>query len=168
MHNQSDTEFARVIEQNKHRIYRLCSIYAVSPLEPQDLFQEVIIQVWKSLPGFEGKSSVNTWIYRIALNVCYRSKQKINTKDRATVRLDSIHFEIAESVPDIGQLEKLQALRECMSSLNDRDKSIVTLHLEDLPHKEIAAITGLTENHIAVKLKRIRKVLLACITQRIR
>ncbi len=75
------------------------------------------------------------------------------------VRLESIQFEPAENPPDTNQQEKYQALHDCISSLNESDQSIVILYLEELLYKEIAAITGLTENHIAVKMKRIRKML---------
>ena len=68
--------FEQLLENNKAKIYRICKIYAVSPLEPQDLFQEVIFAIWKSLPTFKGNSSIDTWIYRITLNICLRSKQK--------------------------------------------------------------------------------------------
>ncbi|MEZ7924314.1 MAG: sigma-70 family RNA polymerase sigma factor [Flavobacteriales bacterium] len=64
--------YEQLLENNKEKIYRICKIYAVSPLEPQDLFQEVIFAIWKSLPTFKGNSSVDTWIYRITLNICLR------------------------------------------------------------------------------------------------
>jgi len=166
--NLSERTFEQVLEDNKERIYRICRIYAVSPIEPQDLFQEVVFQVWKSFSTFKGNSNVSTWIYRIALNVCYRSKTKHEKKNTKTVRLESIQFEPAESNPDKIQQEKYQALQDCISSLNESDRAIVVLYLEELPYKEVAAITGLTENHIAVKMKRIRKMLFDCITNKLK
>ena len=84
------------------------------------------------------------------------------------MRLDAIQFEPKASVPNIAQQEKYKALHACIHTLNKIDQSIVILSLDELPHKEIAKITGLTENHIAVKMKRIRKVLLSCITSKLR
>ena len=168
MQNQPEQSFIQILEENKDRIYRICKIYAVTPIEPQDLFQEVVIQVWKSLPTFKGKSSISTWIYKIALNVCYSSKMKLEKSNNNTVRLESIHFVLSENTLDKSQQEKFQALQACISSLNEIDKSIVILYLEELPYKEIAAITGLRENHIAVKMKRIRKMLLKCITHKLK
>jgi len=168
MQNQTELTFIQILEDNKDRIYRICRIYAVSPIEPQDLFQEVVFQIWKSFSTFKGKSSISTWIYKIALNVCYRSKMKLEKDNRKMVRLESIQFEPAESTPDKGQQENYQALLDCISSLNESDQSIVILYLEELPYKEIAVITGLTENHIAVKMKRIRKILFDCITHKLR
>ncbi len=166
--NLSDRTFEQVLEDNKNKIYRICRIYAVPPIEPQDLFQEVVYQVWKSFSTFKGKSSISTWIYKIALNVCYRSKMKLEKKNSKTVRLESIQFEPAESNPDKIQQEKYQALHDCIFSLNESDRAIVILYLEELPYKGIAEITGLTENHIAVKMKRIRKMLFDCITNKLK
>ena len=168
MQNQLEQSFIQIIEENKDRIYRICKIYAVTPIEPQDLFQEVVIQVWKSLSTFKGKSSISTWIYKVALNVCYSSKMKLEKSNNNTVRLESIQFVPSENTLDKSQQEKFQALQACISSLNKIDKSIVILYLEVLPYKEISAITGLTENHIAVKMKRIRKTLLKCITHKLK
>jgi RNA polymerase sigma factor (sigma-70 family) len=168
MQNQPEQNFIKIIEENKDKIYRICKIYAVTPIEPQDLFQEVVIQVWKSLSAFKGKSSISTWVYKIALNVCYSSKIRLEKKNNNTVRLESIQFVPAENTPDKNQQEKYQALQDCISSLNKIDKSIVILYLEELPYKEITAITGLTENYIAVKMKRIRKKLLKCITHKLK
>ena len=168
MQNKAELTFIQTLEDNKDKIYRICRIYAVSPVEPQDLFQEVVFQVWKSFSTFKGKSSISTWIYKIALNVCYRSKMKLEKNNSKMVRLESIRFEPAESTPDKGEEEKYQALHDCISSLNESDKSIVILYLEELPYKEIAAITGLIENHIAVKMKRIRKMLFDCITNKLK
>jgi len=159
--------FEKIVEENKSKIYRICKIYAVSPLEPQDLFQEVIYTIWKSLSTFKGNSKIDTWIYKITLNVCLRSKQKLNKKNFKTVHLESIQFIPVEIPLEKIQLEKYNALASCISSLNDKNKSIIILYLEELKYKEIAEITGMTENHIAVKMKRIKKTLLNCITNKL-
>lgn len=160
-------KFEQILEENKAKIYRICRIYAVAPIEPQDLFQEVVFHLWKSLSTFKGKSSVGTWVYRIALNVCHRSKMKLERKNGKTVRLESIQFVPIDEPADQNQQEKYQILRKCISALDESDQSIIILYLEELPYKEIAAITGLSANHIAVKMKRIRKKLLDCITPKL-
>jgi RNA polymerase sigma factor (sigma-70 family) len=168
MQNKAELTFIQILEDNKEKIYRICRIYAVSPIEPQDLFQEVVYQIWKSFYTFEGKSSISTWIYKIALNVCFRLKMKLEKNNSKMVRLESMQFEPAENPPDKNQQEKYKALHDCISSLIESDQSIVILYLEELPYKEIAAITGLTENHIAVKMKRIRKMLFDCIAYKLK
>lgn len=158
--------FEEVLENNKEKIYRICKIYAVSPIEPQDLFQEVVFQIWKSLPDFKGNSAIDTWVYKIALNVGQRSKLKLEKQNDKMVRLESILFTPAHA-DDPDQEERYQALRDCIDLLNESDQSLMVLYLEDLPYKKIALITGLSENHIAVKMKRIRQLLFECITPKL-
>lgn len=167
MQKSTTNSFEQIIEENKEKIYRICKIYAVSPIEPQDLFQEVLFAIWKSISTFKGNSNINTWIYRITLNVCLRSKQKLKKKNFKTVHLESIQFVPVDMPLDRTQQEKHKALTSCISSLNENDKSIIILYLEALKYKEIAEITGMTENHIAVKMKRIKKILLNCITNKL-
>lgn len=167
MIDQQETVFTDIIEAHKEKIFRICRIYAVAPVEPQDLFQEVVFQIWKSLSSFKGESQMGTWVYKIALNVCYSSKLKLNRKNQLTDRMDAIQF-IAEKQPESeAEQARYQALRDCITKLDQVDRTLVVLYLEELPYKEIAAVTGLTENHVAVKMKRIRKRLFECITQKL-
>jgi len=167
MQEEQEQVFNQILEDNKDRIYRICRIYAVSPIEPQDLFQEVIIHIWRSYSTFKGKSNISTWIYKISLNVCSRSKMKFEKTNNKSIRFESIQFAVTENTPDNNQQEKYQALHSCISTLNKSDQAIIVLYLDELPYKEIAKITGLTENHIAVKMKRIKKLLFNCITLKI-
>lgn len=159
-------DFEHILKQNKDKIYRICRVYAVSPLEPQDLFQEVVFQIWKSIDNFKGKSSVNTWVYRIAINVCIRSKMKLDKSDSKTDRFESINFTPVATEIDEAEQAKFNFLKECIATLNETDTSIIVLYLDDLAYKEIAKITGLSENHIAVKMKRIKQKLFECISQK--
>ncbi|PKG43858.1 RNA polymerase sigma factor [Psychroflexus sp. MES1-P1E] len=168
MQKQEEQQFNQILEDNKTSIYRICRIYAVSPIEPQDLFQEVIFHIWKSYSTFKGKSNISTWIYKIALNVCNRSNMQFESLNNKTKRLESIQFKLSETIPNEIEEIKFKALRECISLLNSVDGSIIILHLDELPYKEIAAITDLTENHIAVKMKRIKNILLECITPKLK
>lgn len=166
MSNSQDT-FEQLLKENKHKIYRICRIYAAAPIEPQDLFQEVVFQIWKSLPNFKGKSAIDTWVYRIALNVCLRSKMQLDKNNQKTARFDAIHFTPVTETVDSFEEDKFKYLKECIATLNESDTSIIVLYLDELSYKEIAEVTGLSENHIAVKMKRIRKKLLGCMTLKI-
>ena len=166
MHPSIDT-FEQILEENKHKIFRICRIYAVAPIEPQDLFQEVAYQVWKAFSSFQGKSSIDTWIYKIAINVCLRSKMKLDKSNNKMDRFESIQFIPVQSDTDHDDQEKYQFLRDCISFLNEIESSIIIFYLEELSYKEIAHITGLTENHIAVKMKRIKNKLFDCITPKL-
>ena len=167
MQDTVSPRFEQVIEDNKSSIYRICKVYAIAPDEPEDLFQEVVYQVWKSFAGFKGNSNINTWVYRIALNVCLQHKKQIERKQEKTVRLEAIQFQLSESVPDTGLEEKQKALYQCLKSLDELDRTMVIMVLDGKPYKEISAVTQLTENHIAVKMKRIKKTLLTCINSKI-
>lgn len=164
---RTTTTFEEVLEANKDKIYRISRVYAVAPLEPQDLFQEVVYQIWKSFSTFKGTSGVDTWVYKIALNVCQRSKLRLDKGQDKSLRLDSLQFVPAETPPDQNEIDKYNALQNCIASLNDADQSLLVLLLEGLPYKQIAKVSGLTENHVAVKLKRIRTLLFDCITPKL-
>lgn len=158
-----ETNLEEILKANKEKIYRICRVYATPPIEPKDLFQEVAYQIWKSLPSFKGKSNVDTWVYRIALNVCMRSKLKLERNSIKTDRFDSIEFKASERISNEDDNEKYKFLKECITTLNESDTSIIVLFLEELSYKQISEVTGLTENHVAVKMKRIRKRLFECI-----
>lgn len=163
-----DISFEKIIEANKASIYRICRIYAVEPMEPQDLFQEVIFHIWKSFGAYKGDSKVSTWIYRIAINVCIRYKLNLDKHNLNTSKLSAISFEPKADQEDNDKEERFLALRSCIQNLKEANKTIVVLHLEGCGHKEIADVTGLTENHVAVKMKRIRKTLFECISTKLK
>ncbi len=167
MAEQRNVTFEQLLENNKKSIFRICKIYASTPVEPEDLFQEVIAHVWTAYSSFQGKSNANTWVYRIALNVCLRHKTK-SEKRSHTIGLEAIRFEPVSPVPEDHQEAQFMALKGCIQALEELDQSIVILSLDERSYKEISNITGLTENHIAVKMKRIRKKLLNCITSKLK
>lgn len=160
--------FEEIIQANKASIYRICRIYAVAPMEPADLFQEIVYQIWKSFGSFKGGAQISTWVYRIALNVGMRYKLKLDTYNSKTSRLSAINVEPAVAHSNESEDLRFAALRSCIKTLNPANQSIIILHLEGLAYKEIAEITGLTENHIAVKMKRIRTSLFDCITPKLK
>lgn len=97
-----------------------------------------------------------------------RYKSKLDTLNRDMLRLGAIQFQVPESIPDSSEQEKFNALYDCIRSLNEIEQSIAIMVLDELKYKEIADITGLTENHIAVKMKRIKQILLKCINSKLR
>lgn len=158
--------FLSELEENQDKLYRLCSIYSDNNEDSKDLFQEVLVQIWKSMSSFKSNSSIGTWMFRIALNVCLRFKSKYTKNQNRFIRLDSIAIiNISSELVDESNDEKLIALRKCIKKLNDGEKAIVALYLEGLAYREISEILGLSENHIAVKIKRIKSKLLNCINR---
>ena len=158
------TIFLSALKENEDKLYRICSIYSDCNEDSKDLFQEVLVNIWKSMSSFKGNSSVGTWMFRIALNVCLRFKSKYTKNQNRFIRLDSVTISnIGSEKADTNSNEKLLALRKCVKKLNDGDKAIVALYLEGLAYREISDILGLSENHIAVKIKRIKSKLFNCI-----
>ena len=158
--------FLSALEENQDKLYRICSIYSYSHEDSKDLFQEVLVHIWKSMNSFKGDSSISTWMYRIALNICLRFKSKYTKNQKRFIRLDSMTIANLRSEVNNGiDNEKLFALRKCVKSLNEGDKAIVALYLEGLAYREISDILGLSENHIAVKIKRIKSKLFNCINE---
>jgi RNA polymerase sigma-70 factor (ECF subfamily) len=149
MGKEIENTFLDALEQNQQKLLRICSVYAKDAEDTKDLFQEVLIHIWQSMPNFKSNSLLSTWIFRIALNVCLRFRSKDIKKQKRFLYLDGI------------AITNLASEKE----LNEVDKAVITLYLEELPYKEISGILGLTENTVAVKVKRIKKKLLNCINQ---
>lgn len=159
-----EQQFKDILNSNKDAVYRICRAYAADEEQVKDIFQEVMLNIWRALPGFRQQSAVNTWVYRIALNVCMRAKYNTD-KQKITVRLDSIEWNEA-AIADNNAIPEYKELYACIATLNETDKSLMLLFLEDLSYKDIAAVTGLTENHIAVKIKRIKSKLFTCLKEK--
>jgi len=164
-----ENTFLTALEEHRHKLLRICSVYAKDEDDTKDLFQEVLVNIWKSMPAFKENSTIGTWMYRITLNVCLRLKTKEIGKQKKLLRMDSRAINIYKTeVTDDGQIaqqKQLIQLRKCIKQLNEADKAVITLYLEELPYKEISNITGLTENNIAVKIKRIKTKLLNCLNK---
>lgn len=168
MNEHLENTFLTAVEQNQQKLLRVCSVYAKDANDKKDLFQEALINIWQSLPSFENKSSISTWMFRITLNVCMRLQMKQAKKRDRFRKLDSLTIEyVREEEPNMDEQERLVKLRACIKQLNDADKAVISLYLEELSYKEISDITGLSENHVAVKIKRIKLKLLTCINEKI-
>jgi len=153
--------FIKILEENQQRIQKICGMYTTTSEDCKDLVQEVILNIWKAYPSFEGKSAINTWIYRITLNVCLK-KRFYRKKEQTTISLEALKFE--PKVPiNTSNDERFIALKTCISQLDFSDRAIIILFLEDMAYKEIAEIIGISENYVAVKIKRIKAKLATCL-----
>lgn len=166
MKKEQETIFLSALELNQEKLFRICSIYSEDHEDAKDLFQEVLVHVWRSMGTFKGHSSIGTWMYRVALNVCLRFKSKHTKNQNRFIRLDSMTISnLRTEEHSDEENEKLKGLRACVKKLNDADKAIVALYLEGLAYKEISSILGLSDNHVAVKVKRIKSKLYNCINE---
>jgi RNA polymerase sigma-70 factor (ECF subfamily) len=150
-----ETEFLKLIHDNQKIIYKICRLYRDSREDQEDLFQEIVYQLWKSYPGFKRESKVSTWIYRIALNTAiaiYR-KSKISI-DYYEELPEHIHPSDEKTIS-----ENEEKLFCALRKLNDSEKAIISLYLEDFCYQEIADITGLGESNVGVRLNRIKNKL---------
>jgi RNA polymerase sigma-70 factor (ECF subfamily) len=156
-HAERERLFLDLLQNNKARVQRLCFAYLSSTSDIDDLFQEIMTNLWNALPGFRGDSHPNTWLYRIAVNTAllYRRKQRPTNPLPET--------ELADDAPStqsrLEDAERLAALRRAIAKLPDQDRLIITLLLESLSYREIAEITGLTVNHVGVKISRIKQAI---------
>lgn len=168
MDKDLETTFLKALEESQDKLFRVCTSYATDIDDAKDIFQEVLINIWKALPNFKGDSSLSTWMYRITLNVSLRYRANLIKDKKRISRMTSVVIEpIAPQNLENKNYIKLNLLRNCVRMLNDADKAIISLYLESLPYKEISAITGIKENTIAVKVKRIKERLLNCINEKL-
>ena len=131
---------------------KVCYLYAVDSDGFDDLYQEVLINLWRGFDGFEGRAKVSSWVYRVALNTCI-SYYRRNRRHTGRLPLtDSVGA--ADEDPERG--ERLRDLYALINRLDALEKAVVMLWLDELPYEEIAAITGLTRNNVASKLHRIK------------
>ena len=164
MSQDLENTFLQALEQNQQKLLRVCSAYAEDADDKKDLFQEALVNMWQAMPTFENRSSLSTWMFRVTLNVCLRLQSNQKRTRNRFLKMDSIVIEnIKSDEVSHEEHEQVAALRACIKKLNDADRAVITLYLEELPYKEISEITGLTENHVAVMVKRIKEKLLTCI-----
>jgi RNA polymerase sigma-70 factor (ECF subfamily) len=150
-----EKEFLALIHDYQNIIYKICRLYRDNTEDQDGLFQEIVYQLWKSYPGFKGESKVSTWMYRIALNTAiavYR-KAKISV-DYYEQFPEHIHPSDEKTIS-----ENEERLFWALRKLNDSEKAVVSLYLEDFNYREIAAITGLSETNVGVRLNRIKNKL---------
>lgn len=153
---QQEKEFIELVEEYKQVIYKVCYIYATDPDNLNDLYQEVVINLWKAFPRFRGECKASTWVYRIGLNTCISFFRK--SKSRPEVVPISVDLETVaeEEVDRTAQLHELYRMINCLGQL---ERALILLWLEEKSYQEMADITGISRNNVAVKLNRIKEKL---------
>ena len=158
MQTQLEKNFLNDFEKNQNIVHKICRIYTSNQDEHNDLFQEITIQIWKNYSKFRGESKFSTWMYRVSLNTAiplYRkSSRKIKTQD-----FSEVSFKIKSVDYDDTKDEQLKALYSGIRELNDIEKALIFLYLEDKPYKEIAKTLGITEVNARVKMNRTKEKL---------
>lgn len=148
-----DKDFVNMIKENDAIIYKVTSFYTDQEHPMGDLYQEIVINLWKSFPSFRGDSKYSTWIYRVSLNTCISFLRRTKNKP--------VFVDFAFDIPqyDDQKTENLRELYTLINRLEKIERALVLLYLDDKSYKEIAEITGLTATNVATKLHRIKEKL---------
>jgi RNA polymerase sigma-70 factor (ECF subfamily) len=152
--NQQE-QFTELYNQYAIGIKKLCLGYTNDEALAKDLLQETFISVWNNMKNFRAEAKWSTWIYRIAVNTCLGHLRK-----KKPVIIDMEHNDFIPPADEENSIEQdVQLLYKSISRLAETDRFIISLVLEDIPYEEIAAISGITENNLRVKIYRIKKQL---------
>ncbi len=148
-------DFETIIKDYHNIIFKICKVYSSSEYF-DDLYQEMLIAIWKSLKNFNNKSSISTWLYKVVLNTALSYQKKENRKALKKVELQEADGNVEEGTSNNDRIELLYvALRK----LRPEERLIILLHIEEKSNDEIAEIIGITNGNVRVKLSRIKKKL---------
>lgn len=152
----NEREFISLISEHQGILRKVCYLYCEDADDRADLFQEILLQAWSAVSRFRKESKFSTWLYQVALNTAvsrFRKKQRLPG-------MTSLSFapELADSNDEEEKL-RFEQMYRAISKLNGIDKAVITLYLEDLDYRTIGEMLGMTENHVAVKMNRIRTAL---------
>ena len=150
--NKLEQLFRKTVKEQSSTIYTVCYMFSKDADEVNDLFQEVLVNLWKGFEGFEGRSDIRTWVYRVALNTCISLDRKKRRQATARLSMDINLFE-----DDDTDTRQVALLHKRISLLQPFDRAIVLLWLENLPYDEIGQIVGISAKNVGVRLYRIRE-----------
>ncbi|HVU55099.1 MAG TPA: RNA polymerase sigma factor [Puia sp.] len=148
----------KLVQEHRSMLYKVCRLYCFTDSDRQDLFQEMIIQLWKSYPKFRGESKFSTWLYRIALNTAISDLRKQRRRP-STIDTDEIPPSLSDMTWPGEEEQQLQQLYAAIDRLSDVEKALVMLYLEDRSYEEMEEILGINQNNLRVKMNRIREKL---------
>jgi RNA polymerase sigma-70 factor, ECF subfamily len=159
---RKEERFNLLVKENHQKIQRICKYYAPVTEDQKDIYQEILVNIWKSLETFRGDALESTWVYRIALNTAMGFAGKEFRRMR--IVLDggekNLQHLISEDDSEVKLREnQINLLQNHLNQLSIIDKAIISLVLEDLTSKEIAEIIGITEPNVRVKIHRIKETL---------
>jgi RNA polymerase sigma-70 factor, ECF subfamily len=152
-----EKSFITLIKEHQGLIHKVCILYETDKEARNDLFQEIVLQLWKSFPTFRGDSKITTWMYRIALNTAISGLRKLGRKIK-TEELNDHHFNISDTHSDQRE-DDLQRLQWAIRQLSEIERAMVMMALDEIPYEEIADTIGITQNNVRVRMNRIREKL---------
>ena len=153
---EAEKQFEQQVSLNELLIHKVCRMYAYTSADRDDLFQEIVIQLWNAYPKFKGESKFSTWLYSVALNTAIsglrKKKNFIESREPAQLPEQSID-------ENAGQEENLLQLHKAISQLNSVEKAIVMLYMEDRTYAEMEEVLGMSQGNLRVKMNRIKEKL---------
>ncbi|WP_299762309.1 sigma-70 family RNA polymerase sigma factor [uncultured Dokdonia sp.] len=148
--------FIDIIEKHKGILYKVITMYCADNEDKKDLEQEILIQIWKSLDTYNDAYAITTWLYRISMNVAISHYRKTFKTKGKTVRLDTGLLEFTAASETSERSYEQDMLRKLLAGLNEFDKALMFLYLEDKDYEVIADILGITKTNVATKISRIK------------
>jgi RNA polymerase sigma factor (sigma-70 family) len=152
--HQDERLFAKLVNEQKSTIYTVCYMFSNDEAEVADLFEEVLINLWKGFSSFEGRSDLRTWVYRLSLNTCISADRKKRKRKTVPLSMDINLFEDNDA-----DTLQVQMLRKRITRLAPFDRAIVLLWLENMSYEEIGQVVGITAKNVSVRLYRIKEQL---------
>lgn len=148
MQESRKNEYIELVQQHAGIIYKVIGLYVDNAEDKKDLHQEILLQSWKSFQNFKGKASFSTWLYKVSLNTVLNHHKKQKNHEELQY--------MKEEVSTSEQQENHEVLYQIIKSFNQIDRMLISLHLEGYKNQEVAEITGMTSNHINVKIHRLK------------
>jgi len=151
------SEFVKIVKDNKGIIYKITRIYTDTRDDQQDLYQEILYQLWKSFDTFKNNAKISTWIYRVALNT---SLAYLHQKKRFSRRTDiqEIIVEVEDKEDNFLE-DRIVQMYQMIKKLNEGERGLILLYLDEKSYEEISIITGFTLSNVGTRLNRIRQKL---------
>jgi RNA polymerase sigma-70 factor (ECF subfamily) len=150
-----EKEFVEMINIHRRIIYKVCNLYCHDEEDKKDLFQEIVLQLWKAFPSFRKESLSTSWMYRVALNTAISNFRKESKKPDRKAITDN-EFQIPDFNFYAEENENLQSLRQAIEQLSEIEKAIIMLYLDEKNYEEIAEIIGISLSNVGVRLNRIK------------
>ena len=153
-------KFIAIVKEHRVLIYKVCCSYCQDADSRNDLQQDILLQLWGSLSKYDGSTKLSTWIYRIALNTAISFYRKNKKHQEKKINLDDdVIISLPSSEVDYQQKESITLLYQFINKLNDFDKALILLYLDEYKYEEIAEILGISKTNVATKISRIKQIL---------
>ena len=148
-----EKEFIDILIEHKQIIYKVCFMYAKDKDDINDLYQETVLNLWHGYPNFRKESQVSTWIYQVSLNTCISDLRKKKNMNFVPLQMEMDIYE------DCEKNELLHEMYQLIKQLNKLERIYILLWLEEKTYDEIAEITGISRNNVAIRIHRIKEKL---------